>query len=216
MDLTVQVLSDFLGCKPDSLRFREVECLVICEARVLKVNKRHARSPRINASALRVFPCRSCYGNREQQDSHKRLDAHGHDAQRRGKGRRVTTPNENTGADPASALTNGLCGCGRAVRYETTSGPACNKHMRCLTYEEQGQALAAANMRWMILHATMSLVREYPDFDHGGLLAEAMDDAMAGKVPIAIANIERLFERLPHNAKLTGASGAVAAKRPVE
>ncbi len=33
-----------------------------------------------------------------------------------------------------------LCGCGKPVRYTSRSGGACNKYMRCPTYEELKQA----------------------------------------------------------------------------
>lgn len=38
--------------------------------------------------------------------------------------------------------TDGLCGCGRPMRYITRSGDACNKYRRCMTYEEQSDLLA--------------------------------------------------------------------------
>lgn len=49
----------------------------------------------------------------------------------------------------ARLLPAGLCGCGRPARYMTNSGDACNKYIRCLTYEEQGEALKQANM-WLL------------------------------------------------------------------
>jgi hypothetical protein len=61
--------------------------------------------------------------------------------------------NETNGGCSAVLSTAGLCGCGRAVRYMTPSGDACNKYMRCLTYEEQGEALKQANMRLLNLLA---------------------------------------------------------------
>lgn len=71
--------------------------------------------------------------------------------------------------------TGGLCGCGRAIRYMTPSGDACNKHMRCMTYEEQGEALKQANMRLLNL---MALIHR--DGGHHVLavgLDQAIDDA---------------------------------------
>lgn len=53
----------------------------------------------------------------------------------------------------AATSTVGLCGCGRRIRYMTPSGDACNKYGRCLTYEEQGEALRQANMRLLSLLA---------------------------------------------------------------
>lgn len=39
------------------------------------------------------------------------------------------------------------CGCGNDTRYQTTSGMACNKHGRCLSFEETTQALTHANIK---------------------------------------------------------------------
>lgn len=58
-----------------------------------------------------------------------------------------------SGGNSAVLSTAGLCGCGRPVRYMTPSGYACNKHMRCLTYEEQGAALRQANTQILNLLA---------------------------------------------------------------
>ncbi len=58
-----------------------------------------------------------------------------------------------SGGNSAVLSTAGLCGCGRPVRYMTPSGYACNKHMRCLTYEEQGAALRQANTQMLNLLA---------------------------------------------------------------
>ena len=48
-----------------------------------------------------------------------------------------------------SDLTAGLCGCGRPIRYMTPTGDACNKYVRCPTYEEQAEALKRAHM-WLL------------------------------------------------------------------
>ena len=45
------------------------------------------------------------------------------------------------------------CGCGRDIRYMTSNGGACNKHMRCLTYSELEAALAKANSLVMAYRA---------------------------------------------------------------
>lgn len=57
---------------------------------------------------------------------------------------------ENTTAAISPVLsTDGLCGCGRPERYMVTRNGeqvfACNKYMRCLTYDELGNALSHAN-----------------------------------------------------------------------
>ena len=42
------------------------------------------------------------------------------------------------------------------------------------------------------LRRVLSVVRRYPDFDGGGPLAEAMDQALAGKSPELLEVLERL------------------------
>jgi hypothetical protein len=37
--------------------------------------------------------------------------------------------------------------------------------------------------RYTILYETLQLVREYPDFDEGGPLADAIDSALRGEIP---------------------------------
>lgn len=59
----------------------------------------------------------------------------------------TNAPRTVTGATiGAVASTAMLCGCGRPVQYMTQTGDACNKYMRCLTYEELKLALAKANI----------------------------------------------------------------------
>lgn len=48
------------------------------------------------------------------------------------------------------------CGCGKPIRYETQSGMACNKYMRCLTREEAVDALQRANARLYVIDAAAS------------------------------------------------------------
>ncbi len=57
-----------------------------------------------------------------------------------------TPQDANEATIGAVASTAMLCGCGRPVRYMTQTGDACNKYMRCLTYEELKLALAKANI----------------------------------------------------------------------
>lgn len=37
--------------------------------------------------------------------------------------------------------------------------------------------------RYTILYETLDLVRQYPDFDNGGVLADAIDSALRGEMP---------------------------------
>lgn len=48
-----------------------------------------------------------------------------------------------------------------------------------LTYEQ----VLDLRRRYTIVYETLSLVREYPDFDNGGPLADAIDQALRGELP---------------------------------
>jgi len=97
-------------------------------------------------------------------------------------------------SEGAVGLTVGLCGCGRPVRYMTQSGDACNKYMRCLTYEELGQALSHASALLLAYRAKRAV---------DGLNGRTWDAAEHFK---AEAQIEALEQT--HNAELTGARSA--------
>lgn len=48
--------------------------------------------------------------------------------------------------------------------------------------------------RFTILYETMLLVREYPDFDNGGPLADAIDSALRGELPRCLAFIDDVVQ----------------------
>ena len=60
---------------------------------------------------------------------------------------------------------------------------------------------AAAFNGWMtiyMLKEVIAIVREYPDFDGGGPMAEMMDQALAGGVPdlwLAIIEFQKLYQQ---------------------
>lgn len=94
--------------------------------------------------------------------------------------------------------TDGLCGCGRPVRYMTKSGDACNKYMRCPTYEEQGEALKQANLRLMNLLALIHRDGGHHTMEVG--IEQALVDAEQ-----VLYKWRGAYDVLvPHNSKLTG------------
>ena len=86
------------------------------------------------------------------------------------------------------------CGCGRVGRYETPTGLACNKYMRCDNAEylaEQVKTLTAENAR---LRAALEqyqflIAAFFHQYDscipHQGMMAEAID-ALRMYDPIAL------------------------------
>lgn len=53
-----------------------------------------------------------------------------------------------------------LCGCGKPARYETHRGMACNKYIRCPTYEELRELLEVLTREMMRTDATLEKLRE--------------------------------------------------------
>ena len=47
---------------------------------------------------------------------------------------------------------------------------------------------------------TLAIVRQHPDFDGGGPMAEMIDEALAGKKPELLKKIERIQVNVRHNA----------------
>jgi len=58
-----------------------------------------------------------------------------------------------------------LCGCGKKARYEVFNGMACNKHMRCMTYEEQADLVARLTDAMIRTDATIEHLREIRKVD---------------------------------------------------
>ena len=94
--------------------------------------------------------------------------------------------NEANDGHSAVLSTAGLCGCGRPIRYMTPSGDACNKYMRCLTYEEQRDALMKLNMLLMAYRAKREV---------DGLNGRAWDASKHFQAEAAIESLEKT-----HNA----------------
>jgi hypothetical protein len=95
----------------------------------------------------------------------------------------------------ASRSTDRLCGCGKPIRYMTPSGDACNKHVRCLTYEEQRDALALANMKLMTL-----LCLIHRDGGHH-VQAVGMDQALVDAEQVLYKWRGAYDVLVPHNVK---------------
>lgn len=52
---------------------------------------------------------------------------------------------------PPSALSDGLCGCGKKGRYLIKEEMACNKHMRCPTYKQlSDEVIRVKQALWLI------------------------------------------------------------------
>jgi hypothetical protein len=88
----------------------------------------------------------------------------------------------------------------------TPSGDACNKHMRCLTYEEQGRALQKANMLLLNLMALIHRDGGHHVQDVG--LEQALVDAEQ-----VLYKWRGAYDVLvPHNAIVTGARDEASTK----
>ena len=114
----------------------------------------------------------------------------------------------NEANDGCSAVlsTAGLCGCGRPVRYMTKSGDACNKYMRCQTYEEQGEALKQANLQLMNLLALI-----HRDGGHH-TKAVGLEQALADAEQVLYKWRDAYDGEVPHNAGGNGLGPACRDK----
>ena len=76
------------------------------------------------------------------------------------------------------------------------------KHDNLGAYCMECHIEANAENAW--LRGTLAIVRQYPGFDDGGPLAEMIDEALAGKKPELLKNIERIQANVRHNALAQG------------
>lgn len=54
--------------------------------------------------------------------------------------------------------------------------------------------LKAERERTRVLHTALSIVRNYPDFDNGGPLADMMDDVLAGRPSQMLQSLDMIRE----------------------
>lgn len=118
----------------------------------------------------------------------------------------------------------GLCGCGRPARYMTPSGDACNKYMRCLTYEgsllqllrtnralsgqELGEALKQANCNLLNLLALI-----HRDGGHH-VQAVGLEQALVDAEQVLYKWRGAYDVLVPHNAELCGVPSDPSERAP--
>ncbi len=78
-------------------------------------------------------------------------------------------------------------------------------HEACECREAEFAALQKENtvLKWAI-----AIVRQHPDFDDGGPLAEMMDEVLAGKYPELLNTMSKWHQLVTPNAELCGARRA--------
>ena len=88
------------------------------------------------------------------------------------------------------------CKCSMAIKVFGDGCEVCNP-AQALWYAKGTIEDQANEIEW--LRGTLAIVRQHPDFDEGGPMAEMIDEALTGEKPELLKNLERIQSSVKPN-----------------